>query len=158
MGNATIHDGDLVVGVNRAATSVTCNVWVAADSPLIEREAENVKGSPLLVTSPNSIDVLRDHKFTWRGKVFDETKMFGFAPHPLNYVTFSSTIALVYCGFVGATEVDVYGADWSGTADFDGKVAGLNRSADRWKLEREIWGNVIVPYLSERGITVTRHV
>ena len=65
------------------------------------------------------------------------------------------TAAIVYAAFKGATEIDVYGADWEGTADFDGVQGGKNRSEDRWREERGIFGALQV-VLKQRGCEVTR--
>lgn len=152
---------DLTVGVNRAATRFACDAWVCGDPPLIQQVGEQVTGLPLLITSVDGHQVYRDFprdfgKPLWRGECLCWTAAMEFCPHEYNWVMFSATAALVYCGFCGATGVDVYGADWSGTADFDGVQAGKNRSEERWKLERGIW-RAIVGWMGERGITVNRH-
>ncbi len=91
--------------------------------------------------------------------------MLSFCPHELDWVMFSATAALVYCGWRAAGEADgkpggamieVFGADWAGTNDFDGVAAGKNRSKARWELEKGIWQNRLVPWLAERRIEVKR--
>lgn len=156
---------ETVIGVNRAAILFPCTVWACCDLPAIEQWHEQVLGTPLLIAGMEAIDNLRDRKRAngeagefWRGRQFDRRVMLD-CPHVLDWVMFSATTALVYAGYIGATEIDVYGADWAPDApDCDGVAAGKNRSAARFELEAAIWTNRIVPWLSERGVRVTRHV
>lgn len=161
IGRSNIAQSDLVVGVNRAAVFIPCHVWVAGDRPLIEREHQNVIGDPLLITGVDAhekLTRLRDEGSPiWRGSWRCSTEMMGFCPYDLQWVMFSSTIALVYCAFREATRIDVYGADWSGTADFDGTAAGENRSESRWALEKQIWAN-LERWMRQKGIEVVRHI
>ncbi len=155
--NYTSQPCDLLIGVNRAATKVACQVWTCGDSPLVEKIAHQVLGSPLLVSYGVSLDTLRDHKFTWRGESTSWSPIAESWLHTsiVNWPWCSFTSAIVYAAFKGATEIDVFGADWSGTADFDGVQAGKNRSEDRWREERGIFGALQI-VLRQRGCEVTR--
>jgi hypothetical protein len=152
-----VPDSELSIGVNRAATAFAVGVWACCDLPAIEQWHEQVIGSPTLVCGQEAWDNLRDRKITWRGETCFSASMASYCPPGMNWTMFSSTVALIHAAFRGATQIDVYGCDWAGTADFDGVQAGKNRSPDRWKLEREIWQNVLVPWLAARGVTITRH-
>lgn len=153
---------DLVIAVNRAATKVECGTWLCCDPPLIQQAHEQVIGSPLLVTSTDGHHVCstfeRDFgKKLWRGEFVCQTEALGYCPHAYQWVMFSATSALVWAGFKGADVIDCYGADWAaGEPDFDGVQAGKNRSADRFKLEREIWEN-LTAWMGERSVKVQRH-
>lgn len=151
---------DLTIGVNRAACAVMCNVWVACDTPLIVRENAKVLGLPLLVSTDTTLETIPDHGVApWAGGTFDSKQMLEYCPHAYQWVTFSATTALIFAAFRGARVIEVFGADWSGTQDYDGVEAGQNRQPDRWQLEREIWNN-LVAWLAEpaRGVIVRRHL
>jgi hypothetical protein len=148
---------DLVVGVNRAALLFDVDAWACCDLPAIETWHEEVIGSPTLIASQETLDNLRDRQIRWRGREIDRKKMLDFCPHVIDWVMFSSTTALVFAAWTGAERIDVYGADWHGTLDWDGTAAGKNRSADRWSLERGIFG-VITGWLRERRVEVIRHL
>lgn len=160
---------DLLVGVNRAAIKHKVDAWVAGDSPLYEQIEEQVKGSPIWVAGVGTIDTIRDHVRAkvcrpWRGETFAANTMQDFCPWSFNWVMFSFTTAIVYAGRWLSQQgrmrhwIDIYGCDWKGKDDFDGVQAGKNRSEERWKMEREITENVLIPWLDGRGITVSRHV
>ncbi len=157
------HPDALVVGVNRAAQRIACDAWICGDPPAIQQFNADVIGSPLLVTSTDG-----KHQYgafprdfghpLWRGECLCWTEMFSYCPNELaiNWQMLTATAALVYCGFRGATTIDVYGADWSGVKDWDGVAAGKNRSEARWVMERGIWANV-TNWLNARGVEVIRH-
>lgn len=149
------RDADLIVGVNRAATFQACDAWVAGDTPLIEQIHQKVIGAPLLVTSIETFDTLRDHRALWRGDFQCWTSMLELCPHGLQWTMFSFTAAIVFAAWRGATDIQVFGCDWAGKADFDGELAGKNRSDDRWALERQIAEN-ICEWLKVRGVSVKR--
>ena len=154
---AHVPPAKLVVGVNRAAIFFRCDAWAGCDLPTVEKHGNAVIGAPELIAAIETIDTMRDHKLVWRGPVFDRTRMLDFCPHAMDWVLFSATTALIYAAYRAATHIDVYGADWSGELDFDGVAAGETRGPERWQLEAAIWQNRLVPWLAERGVTVTRH-
>lgn len=147
---------DFSVAINRAALRLGVSAWACCDLPAIEQWHPDVIGSPVLIAGMEAIDNLRDRKVVWRGEVFDRRVMLDYCPHALNWVMFSSTTALIYAAYKGATTIDVYGADNEGTADWDGTQAGKNRSIDRWTLERGLWRG-LSEWLAEHGVTVNRH-
>lgn len=57
----------------------------------------------------------------------------------------SAITALHVCKLLGATEIDVYGADWQADApDYDGKtLIGTVRSHDRFRREEKAWNAMI---------------
>jgi len=143
----------MVVGVNRAATLHACDVWAATDRPLVQR----VKplGTPVLLTIEATRESLERRGEAWPYLVVTHCGIAGGAvtntKHP--WTRYSATAALYYLHWAGATHVDVWGADWSGEEDWDGKQAGENRSGLRWEEERTIWHRVI----NDTGIEVVRH-
>lgn len=158
---------DLTLGVNRAARLFPCDVWVCGDTPLIELPDlvdgkplhESIIGSPLLVTYGVTMDTLRDHGFKWRGEIFSWTQIaesFWLHTSVVNWPWCTCTAAVVYAAFAGAKSIDVYGADWEGVEDFDGAKAGKNRSVDRWREERSIFGALQIVLKEKRGVTIRR--
>ncbi len=157
---ATFHGdrADLLIGVNRAATRYLCDVWVCGDLPLILQEDLNVIGAPLLVAYGVSLDNLRDRAWKWRGEQFAWTPIAESWLHTsvVNWPWCSFCSAIVYAAYRGAKEITVYGADWEGTADFDGTQAGKNRSEDRWKYERQLFKDLSVILKDKCGCEVRR--
>jgi hypothetical protein len=157
---AKLPVADLVVGVNRAATFIPCDIWVCGDIPLVQQIHEKVLCDPVLITSTDACHVCRTFKRDfgrelWRGEFKCWTEALSFCPHEYQWVMFSATAALIWCAFSGAKRIEVYGADWKGVEDFDGEKAGANRSDERWKLERQIWAN-LVNWLKDRGVEAER--
>lgn len=64
-------------------------------------------------------------------------------------------LAVLLAFSLGATTIDVYGADWTGTRDYDGVEAGENRTPDRWDAERHDW-DILTAWLNERGVIARR--
>lgn len=155
---------EIVIAVNRAALAYECHVWAATDSPLIEKIGDQVlehqrcgkRGTPALLSTRVSLDTLADRGWRWPGRVDVVERMRDWAPPDLQYGRFSACSALIYAAWRGAGEIVVYGADWSGTADYDGVQGGRSRSDDRWRDESQVWLNRLVPWLASRGISVTR--
>ncbi len=154
---------DLVIGVNRVATLHPVDVWACGDWPLIEQERGRVLGEPTLFVAASGAAQLRDHSPAgpWPFKTieFEQLEQGGFATSAgPQWNLFSTTAALMFAGWVGATRIDCYGIDWRGTLDWDGTAAGGNRSPERWQLEKDLCQNVLLPWLGRRGVEIKRHV
>lgn len=150
------HEGP-IVAVNRAALRHRCDFWAAMDFPLIERIGADVLGSPMLLTSQETISEMTKRGIGWRGDVGFARDLSSYCPSSLEWDLFTAPTALVFAGFIGATRIDIWGMDWKGLADFDGVEAGENRSPERWALDRGIIQNRLIPWLRYRGIDVVRH-
>ena len=141
-----------VVGVNRAAILHECDVWAATDLPLIKHTMP--LGTPTLLTIDATRDSLHRRGKPWPWLVITHTGIAGETvtnkQHP--WTRYTATAALQYLKWIGATRVDVYGADWSGTLDWDGASAGERRTDERWAEERAIWDSVAV------DMDVVRHI
>lgn len=149
---------DYFIGVNRAANAHRCDAWACGDLPAVVKWADLTIGSPTLLTAANTVVDLRQRGFAWRGKVVEFDALNDVLdPAAINWHFLTALAAVVYAASLGATTIDVYGADWSGTADWDGVQAGQNRSPDRWAKERELFDAIAAEFL-ERGITVERNV
>lgn len=150
---------EMLLGVNRAAVAHNVTHWLCGDTPLVQQQSEHVIGSPILVTYGGTIDALRDHGFAWRNVIESWSPLADSFLHPsvVNWPWCTFTCAIVYAAFKGATQIDVYGADWEGTEDFDGVKSGKNRTDARWNDERTNFGALCI-VLAQRGIKITRHV
>ncbi|MEM9111330.1 MAG: hypothetical protein AAGC72_15050 [Planctomycetota bacterium] len=144
----------LVVGVNRAVEAHACDVWAATDWPLICKVSPI--GKPLLLTIEATQQSLKRKGRPYPHAVVRHCDVAGCTvengKHP--WMRYTSTAALQYLAWSGATHVDVWGCDWAGDKDWDGeKLNSNNRTPQRWKDERAIWNQVV----SCNGISVDRH-
>jgi hypothetical protein len=147
---------ELAICVNRAATRFRADVWAAGDTPMVEQYGQAVIGTPALLTSSVTASTLLNSGKSWPGETIEHESLVSECPLTLQWDLFSSTIALVYAAARGATRIECYGMDWTGTADFDGVQAGGNRTPERWELERAIVCNRLMPWLAQRGIEFER--
>jgi len=139
------------VGVNRAASLHDCDVWAATDRPLID--SVQPIGTPVLLTIEATRESLARRGRPWPYLVITHKGIGGKDNARTPWIRFTATAGLFFLAWMGAKHVDVWGCDWNGTEDWDGKQAGANRAEQRWNDEREIWNKVI----EQTGIEVTRH-
>jgi hypothetical protein len=145
---------DLLVGVNRAATVIRCDVWCACDWQLVQRERRNIIGRPRLFT--NSASARRLHgRDPWLTEVEEFEWLLGGDGLPLAGTTFSAIAAVWYAVARGAKRVDVFGADMNGRLDFDGVAAGETRTETRWERERALWREAAATLMG-RGVELER--
>ncbi len=72
------------------------------------------------------------------------------------WTLYSATAAIVLAAHLGATDIDVFGADFTNTPDADGvNVIGCDRDEARWDRER-LRGRKMVEHLNGRGVRVSR--
>jgi hypothetical protein len=141
----------LRVGVNAAAVAYPCEVWAALDYPMTRDHHEKVPGNPKWLTRRQTwLDIGKRVRFT------DVTLTENLSCPQTTFTTYTATCALVLLAGMGVSEVKVYGADWKPDApDFDGIQRGENRSAERFRVEREIWERVVA-WMNGNGIGVER--
>lgn len=135
---------DAVIAVNRAAL-LGCDYWACLDSPMLRRFDDLVPAKPRLLTRAEYRPRFSS-RAGWTVEQLAER-----CPVP-KFADYSATAGLVLAGHIGATAVDVFGADW--TPEPPAPFAE-NRSAERFAREREIW-DAVVKWLGERGVTVER--
>lgn len=137
---------DLTIAVKRAALAFPCQWVCILDTPELQAFGDIAPGALLLTR--------RDcrPKYSRReGLAVEDLD----CPVP-RFDLYTATAALALAGHLGATTVDVYGADWSDAPDWDGSTPeGANRSPERWALERGIWSQV-VEWMGRRGCEVVR--
>src|SRR5437016_5928842 len=103
----------VIIGVNRAAAYRACGWWAFVDSPVFA--AVKPAGLPRVFTTAESLRTLSkgDHR----------ARLMAHAPMALDaaalrfqlslgWSIYSAPAALCLAAFLGATKIDVYGADW----------------------------------------------
>lgn len=144
----------LTIGVNRAACAYKCDWWVFLDFAIFRDWRATVIGKPSIYTTRNCV-----YEITRRGlpnSIAEYTvKTLDDNPTPkTGWTLLSSCAALVLSKDLGFDEIDVFGADWTDSPDYDGvKTIGMNRGANRWNNKERPWWNNTIAAL---GITVTR--
>lgn len=141
---------DLTIGVNRAVLKFACDWWAALDYQTFTRDTP--LGNPRLFTRAEY-----RHKTARTG--IDAEDLFGLLPREkVNWPLYTSTASLLLAAYLGAKQIDVYGADWTlNSGDFDGVTPGdSRRNEHRWAVEMVIWSR-LTNWLDEHGTTVKRH-
>lgn len=140
---------DMSIGVNRAALAFRVDWFAASDYPMIRNHIESLPGTPSLLT-------LRQTEIDLRNRLsrFPRVCIAESLPCPLKHPK-TMMLAVLLAFSLGATTIDVYGADWTGTRDYDGVEAGENRTPDRWDAERHDW-DILTAWLNERGVIARR--
>lgn len=149
-----LPNADLVIGVKRACLRFGCNWAVILDSPDLRCYGDRLIGRPKLLTRAD---------YRPRFCALPGANVEGLYDYcPIRYPGsdggwFTSTAALALAGWLHASRVDVYGADF-GTAEtlaeFDGFVSPeANYTASRWERERGVW-NAVADWLRGKGVEV----
>ena len=140
------------VGVNRAVTVGGCEWFVKMDE---HQFADLRSHAPYAITTAETLRRLRNREPDYTCGVVETLAT--DVPPSLGWRIFSATIAIVLAHALGATTIEVWGADMRGDADFDGARDPANRRDEaRWKCERSILGKLI-RWLRRRGIKVRRY-
>ncbi len=154
----TAYGSDLLIGVNRAATGFELDWWCFGDASTYENNW--YIGNPNVCTSAVAVQRLRDEEAS---KPFNPPELLTFCelaeriPNDIGWVVFSATSALVLAAYLGAKQIEVYGADWTvDGADFDGRMPdGAIRGAERWTSEANVWRDTVTK-LETLGVTTTK--
>lgn len=140
----------IVVGVNRAAELHQCDVWSAIDHTLVRRV--HPIGMPTLLTTMATRESLERRGKAWPYLAVTHCGVAN-GGRPGEWSRYSATSALHYLVWMGATRVETWGVNWQGTADWDGEMAGENRTLDRWRDERSIWDRLV----RDNHLNIVRH-
>lgn len=161
---------DVRIAIN---TAILCHSgiewWCALDELLFQMAAERhelfgnwlyeAEPPPAIFTDDHAYQRIEDnpeHKALFhRHRRLDALGVAGVKPPP-GWNHYSSGGARVLAVFLGATHIDVYGADMAGIGDFLGNQCASNRDRRRWNEERA-WLQGIDHWLHERGVTITNH-
>lgn len=142
----SLPECDLSICVKRAALRFACDWVVILDSPALREFGAQIIGDPQLLTRSEYRP-----KYTRRGGLDLEALR---CPHRFDQFTACAGLALA--GHLGASHIDVYGADWTNEPDFDGhRPAEMFRDQARWDRERQDW-EAIVSWLSPTPVHLHR--
>jgi hypothetical protein len=151
-----------VIGINRAVLGFACDWWAFTDwQPFLHYHHFADLPRLGLFFSGTALDELLRRGMATRMQ--DARLLLPFEDidpartrDALRWGLFTAPAALMLARHLGATSIDVFGADWQvDAADWDGvAMPGNNRDEARWKNEAVIW-NGVVEHL--QPITVTRH-
>jgi hypothetical protein len=146
---------DLVIAVNRAAKWFEADFLVCKDG---KRKKDVVPvGSPMLIMGTED---------QWRKLKRDNPELAAM-PHrcvagdidlpkgPVEWVTYSESLAIAWAWQCGARRIDTYGNDWSGKASADGWAGAGRRDEWRWERQARIFDG-LSRMLAERGCSVRR--
>lgn len=144
---------DPIIAVNRAALFTYADYWSLCDFDVFR--LVKPKGRPKIWTRQDCRDRIirewdraRDHQIDIHELYFDRY------PPELRWTKYSALAALVLAHTLGATQIDCYGCDMTGTAEFDNRpLPGVNRGENRWRDEKHWWGEVVA-MLQLRGMMV----
>jgi hypothetical protein len=147
----------LYIGVNRAVIAYPCDYWAFNDAePFSWFEPQ---GRPVCFTSEAAFARIpvspRLAEFEWLYYRDINTT----CPSDPGWVNFTMTTALVLAEHLGAARVMMYGADQTGTDDWDGPPQrGRDaRHEYRWQNERHKTGHVL-EWMARRGVRVSRRL
>lgn len=155
--DATWANHNLIIGVNRAVLRFRCDWWAAGDWPMVKKHALGYRVK-LFTTPATYSHLLGLTQFRDRMELhsYDEAATF-LHPTEWRWNGKTATAALVLAAWQGATQIDVYGADWTTAPDYDGVMfPGTDRSASRWISEQDVWYRLVEKFAAD-GINVTRH-
>jgi len=132
----------LIVGVNRAAQFTPCDIWVALDARTFGET--KALGRPVLVTATDQYEIMCKQHAKARKLEHRSSADLSFPRTPVAWHTKGLTTAIVVAYLQGAREIDCWGVDWSGVADWDGRALPTQkRSPKRWREEEDLFSDLI---------------
>ncbi len=146
---------DILIGVNRAILRFPCQWLAAMDYTTLKQLHREGATMPSLFTREATWANVK-HKFGPFPQFITTDQI--AIPVP-RWALKTAPAALVLAAHLGASEIEVFGADWAVDApDYDGfLIDGTERDQKRWDDEAAIWNDVVV-YLAERGVKTCRHI
>jgi hypothetical protein len=156
-----VTDADLagaapVIAINRAAAARPCTHWCILDAESYDDIAPI--GEPVIITTRKQWDRLTAAHGDIAGREHILHTEISDAPpaRKLGWKEFSALTAIVAAASKGATQIDVYGMDLAGDADYDGVRLDRHRRDDvRWAQEKRLFDN-LAEWYGRRGVIVTR--
>jgi hypothetical protein len=140
------------IGVNRSVSEFECDWWAFKDYTVFP--AVHPLGKPKIFTTVVCAETSALHGKPFYVNLTLDSIQDEFPPG--GWPIYTSLCALTLAAHLGATQIDVYGADWTDAPDWDGVSLRSNeRHADRWAQERMLWDQ-LCGQLNERGINVER--
>lgn len=140
---------DLRVGVNRAASRITsCDYWAFIDWTLFVQYQPAYH--PGVITATEAVRGLerrgQSHELLEYGSpLLLESFLDAYPIQPgKSWSRYTCTTAMVAAAWLGASSIDLYGADWTDEPDFDGVTLPSNqRSESRWAGERVVYAATV---------------
>ena len=150
---------DLVLAVNHAVLIARADWWVFADWTLFTQCDPDY--APRVFTTTSAVRGIERCSLETRFKRHCEPLLFEDRwpeyPGELGWTLWSACAGLVLGAHLGATYIDVYGADWTCEPDWDGtQLVGNNRGDIRWRQERVCWARLQVWLAETKGVWVQR--
>ena len=164
---ATLAPYPCLLGVNRGVEVHPCHWWSALDGHTYT--FTRPVNRPVLVCSRGTYLGLRRPRPELADWPWLDCRWIDAAGglHAVPWRKTSMTTAIVLAAELGAARVDVYGCDWDGEADWDGRMdERYNRGEDRtdaggrviegrWTMERRLFADVRAA-LAARGVQLER--
>lgn len=144
---------DVTIAVNRAALRFACDVWAAMDYPMIRKNVGAVLGEPIILTRRQTWEDVSHRCPRQDVRLVEDIED---VPASLRWQIKTMTCAMVYAFKQGATRIDLWGCDLKGVEDYDGKLAGEDRSDKRWSDEARDLA-ALIEWMKADGVEVIRH-
>jgi len=163
----TLAAYDALLGVNRAVERAPCHWWAMLDTHTFT--FTRPVNRPVLVSSRGTYRSLRAQRPELADWPWLDCRWIDAAGglHAVLWRKTSMTTAIVLAAELGARRIDVYGCDWEGEADWDGRTdERYNRGEDRpgeggrtvegrWTMERKLFAELKAA-LADRGCELER--
>ena len=152
-------DTDVRIGVNAAASLFECDWWSCGDGATFAR-VEPV-GRPIVFTMTPDDGHLRTPQVAKRLSEHEVVRWSSIKPRvspPKCWTNYSITAALALAVDLGASRIDIYGHDMTGTVDCAGYR--LAKRAEQWdRKSNSVRGstNEVVRWCRDIGIEVVQH-
>ncbi len=152
---------DLCIGVNRMAGEAECNWWAFNDWQAFGDFTPQTRGGrlPGVFTSKATLGKIAERFAMPRVMEFQWLTVEELEPicsEQPGWKNFSMLMAWVLAAHLGAERITLYGCDWKGTNDWDGRPSPRGgRSGYRWNNELHKASH-LASWLSRRGVAVRR--
>ena len=138
-----------------------CDWWACSDYPMI-RDYEALCRPALFTNGNTRTDITGKFSYLFSEILAKEELYEDFNQHKIPWTLYTATSALVLAAHLGATEIEVWGADFTGVADWDGheyqwqgNEAWRTRGGDKWDGQVKNWAETCKA-LRARGIQIIR--
>ena len=145
----------LTIGVNRAVQFARCDYWAMLDGHTFGI-VTRILGSPKLICTHGTFARLARKKPAARALGYLDTDKISLRDDMAPWRKWGMTTGIAAAAHLGAKRIEVRGADWDGTTDFDGyRDQHQSRTPERWERERGDF-EALRKVLAGRGVRVER--
>ena len=146
---------DVTIGVNRAVQFARCDYWAMLDGHTFGI-VTRILGSPKLICTHGTFARLAREKPAARALGYLDSGEISVPDHQAPWRKWTMTTAIAAAAHLGAKRIEVRGADWDGTTDWDGyHDQHQSRTPERWAREAEDFA-ALRTLLAGRGVRVER--